>query len=319
MDTIPVELLIVIITKFCSSEDNNPLISETEYYALRLVNRQFDHILRKIITIPRLEVKIFVGRDKKTCLRTVFEKIHHIDPIYTSKRSEVSLPLNEHTKIISYWREREFFFHEDIVSRERNGSLQLDGEPDVFLTLLKTTSLKAFIEHGNTSVVRLLLEDPRIDPAFDNNSCMAIAVRNGCLGIVEMFLKDTRINPTSRNNYCIRVSCGKGWYNIVKLLLNDHRVDPTVMQQAPIRLAAKNGYDRVVDLLLQDTRINPAVNNNFPIREASENGHLLVVKRLLEDPRVNPADANNDAIKRAYDNCHDDIVELLQSHGCKLE
>lgn len=47
---------------------------------------------------------------------------------------------------------------------------------------------------GNDLVVRLLLEDGRVDPTFKNNIILRMAVENGSVEIVRLLLADGRVN-----------------------------------------------------------------------------------------------------------------------------
>ena len=112
------------------------------------------------------------------------------------------------------------------------------------------------------------------------------ATKNGHIEVVKVLLNDSRVNPAADTNYAIRLTAANGHVEVVKVLLADPRVDPTADGNYAIRWAARNGHTEVVKVLLNDSRVNPADDNNYAIRWAAKNGHLEVVKVLLADPRV---------------------------------
>lgn len=76
------------------------------------------------------------------------------------------------------------------------------------------------------------------------------------IDVVKLFLEDGRIDPSSKDNrvICSAASCGR--LEMVDLLLKDVRVDPTVKQNDAINRAASLQHFAVVDRLLLDSRID---------------------------------------------------------------
>jgi ankyrin repeat protein len=164
---------------------------------------------------------------------------------------------------------------------------------------------------GHVDVVKLLLNNDRVDPAADDNDAIQWACRNGHEKVVELLLADGRADPAADNNFAIYWACREGHDKVVKLLVADGRVDPAADNNMAIHWACRKGYDKVVKLLLADGRADPAADNNMAIRKASQNGRVKVVKLLLEDRRVDPAADNNEAIQWACRNGRDKVVEAL--------
>ena len=166
---------------------------------------------------------------------------------------------------------------------------------------------------GREKVVRLLLQDKRVDPTVNNNDALRVASRNGHLEVVKLLLQDKRVDPSANNNGAIGFASEYGHLEVVKLLLQDKKVYPSAVDNYAIRWASLNGHLEVVKFLLLDKRVDPSDRNNFAIREASKNGHLEVVKILLQDERVDPSDDNNYAIRYASRNGHQQVLKLLLS------
>ena len=124
------------------------------------------------------------------------------------------------------------------------------------------------------------------DSSHNDNYAIQLASRNGHLEVVKLLLQDPRVDPSAKNNYAIRWTSRKSRLEVVKLLLQDPRVDPSVDNNYAIGYASENGHSEVVKLLLQDPRVDPSDDDNYAILLASDNGHSEVVKLLLQDERV---------------------------------
>jgi ankyrin repeat protein len=155
-------------------------------------------------------------------------------------------------------------------------------------------------------VVKLLLQDSRVDPS-SNNSCTILYVSTyrqyletslifhttEVLDVMKLLLQDSRVDPNLRIQYASEF----GYTELVQSLLKDSRVDPSSCNYA-IQKAAKNGHEETVKLLLQDSRVDPLLQTQF----ASDVKH---VECLLKDSSVDPA------IQETAKNVHEEIVKLL--------
>lgn len=136
---------------------------------------------------------------------------------------------------------------------------------------------------GNINAVRRLIA-AGANPAFDNNDAIELAAGYGHLEVVRLLLQDERVDPSADNDKAIVLAAQGGYLEIVRLLLSDSRVNPGVSVNEPIRWAAMNGHLEVVRLLLQDDRVDPTADDNYAIRGAAENGHTEVVQLLATIP-----------------------------------
>lgn len=80
------------------------------------------------------------------------------------------------------------------------------------------------VRKSNVEIVRILLEDGRVNPSFDNNLPIRIATKNGNDRIVRLLLADDRVDPTINNNELLDIALNEGRYDIVELLKRDKRV-----------------------------------------------------------------------------------------------
>ena len=86
------------------------------------------------------------------------------------------------------------------------------------------TMMKA-IQKDKTEVVKLLLQDKRVDPSAEDNYAIRWASANGYTDIVKLLLEDERVDPSAGDNYAIRWASANGREEVVKLLLKDKRVE----------------------------------------------------------------------------------------------
>ncbi len=118
---------------------------------------------------------------------------------------------------------------------------------------------------GRNTIVKLLLNDRRMDMKGYESSAITDASINGRVSTVKLLLAHPTANPEYRCNIAIRKSAAFGRAEIVKLLLEDKRVNPTDYKNCAIELAYKNRNINecilVIELLLNDTRVISKLNN----------------------------------------------------------
>ncbi len=118
---------------------------------------------------------------------------------------------------------------------------------------------KEFIEAaemGDVDKVRVLLTNPKVNPAAHNNSAIRVASYNGRTEVVKLLLADPRVDPAVNNNYAIRIASERDHAEVVKLLLNDKKVDLATYDNYAILWASQRGHAEVVRLLLADPRVD---------------------------------------------------------------
>ena len=148
-------------------------------------------------------------------------------------------------------------------------------------------TLEGALEHfGNVDIVRAILMDGRVDPAFNNSECIELAVDSGYKEVVQMLLDDGRADPARNNNECLEIAVDRGYKEIVKMLLDDGRADP----RAEFRSFSGHVYDvihmtdspEILKMLLDDGRADPPVIdfNDY------ENEDVEMYRLLFGDDRV---------------------------------
>lgn len=195
------------------------------------------------------------------------------------------------------------------------------GYPNVVATVLAepylTSSqmkdhLYTACEKSQCEVVKLLLEDKRMDPN-DNIDLLIYACADGQerAEVVRLLLEDGRWDPTRQDDSCLWEAVRNGHLETVRLLLQDGRTDPDAhLMGNLVRLADKGRVD-ILELFLLDPRVDPVMDNSWPMTRACEAGQTEVVRLLLRDGRCDII--ANRCIERAWYGGHTDVIRLLMA------
>ena len=178
-------------------------------------------------------------------------------------------------------------------------------------TALNTICKDLIDSNTHLEIVKILIQDKRVDPSTNDNWAIRSASLNGYLEIVKILMQDKRVDPSARDNCAIRYASRNGHSEIVKILMQDKRVDPSADDNYAIMWASQCNHPETVKILMQDKRVDPSAESNFAIIYASQNGHLEIVKILMQDERVDPSASSNRAIIYASQNDHLEIVKIL--------
>lgn len=120
------------------------------------------------------------------------------------------------------------------------------------------TLLFAAARHGREQLVRVLLENPLIDPSLAHNEALFVAVSHEHAGVVKLLLADPRVNPGDRVGFIVHTAIRLEDSLIALLLLADPRVDPTQDDNGALFWAAYYDVPDIVQVLLDDSRVNAA-------------------------------------------------------------
>ncbi|KAI8893035.1 hypothetical protein BC833DRAFT_322046 [Globomyces pollinis-pini] len=79
--------------------------------------------------------------------------------------------------------------------------------------------LEKAIKNNKADIVRLLLDDPRLNACANFNKAILDAAEHGYTEIVRMLLNDQRVDPSSYDNYAIRFASGNGHTQVIPLCI----------------------------------------------------------------------------------------------------
>ncbi|QYS93304.1 ANK_REP_REGION domain-containing protein [Trichoderma simmonsii] len=162
--------------------------------------------------------------------------------------------------------------------------------------------------HSHEGIVRLLLQNPRIDPrARDGNgeSCLELATLFGNTGVVNILLEDGRADPNERNGMDetpLGLAAHRCNQEIVRLFLDDDRVDPNgqhINSMTPLLVASSSFGMKsvhVIKMLLEDSRVDVQAQDDDGCTAcvlAAKHGIIRNVKALLRNPHIDPNQGDN--------------------------
>ena len=145
-----------------------------------------------------------------------------------------------------------------------------------------------FYLYMHPDIVRLLLEDGRMNPGLDNSYPIFFASENGLVESLRLLLIDGRADPTIVEDFRSVISFAAEYeqLEVVRLLLLDGRADPAAGGNEALIIAATQGDEEMVALLMRDGRVDPSDQDNQATREAIAGKHWGVVYLLAQDRKV---------------------------------
>jgi len=105
---------------------------------------------------------------------------------------------------------------------------------------------RALVEVNQDHMLMLLIKDKRV-----NENTLLQMVQDGHKKIVQFLLADGRLDPSFNNNQSLKLAVKFNNLEIVKLLLNDSRTDPNFID---IDLIRKIKVDEIIERLFEDDR-----------------------------------------------------------------
>jgi ankyrin repeat protein len=113
-------------------------------------------------------------------------------------------------------------------------------------------TMKDVIENDCVEVMREMLKNKKVNL----KGVLQLAVIKERLEIIKLLLDDPRVDPSDNSDTCIQYASESGNFEIVWLLLSDPRVNPGANNNYAIKCANKNGHTKIVDLLSSDPRVD---------------------------------------------------------------
>lgn len=144
-------------------------------------------------------------------------------------------------------------------------------------------------KRGHVGVVKLLLEDERVDPnhVYEYGSALVGSVRADDLEMVKFLLSDARITNLSQ---ALEEATHSKRTLIMSMLLADPRMDPKdVSCNSTIAYAICSRNPAHLRMILDDPRIELGKNGTIPVLEALYCNNMLALQELLMDPRLEEA------------------------------
>jgi len=155
-----------------------------------------------------------------------------------------------------------------------------------------TTAIEYAVAGENADALRILLADPRCDPAANRSIAVRSAAWSGSIDVLDQLLAYGQVDPTAGGNDATLVAAERGHWDVVAVLLADYRVTPGAKHD--IMCACVESRDTgLLERLLADPEINPADNNSEVLVAAFEFGTPEAMDLLLRDGRADPTVLEN--------------------------
>lgn len=168
----------------------------------------------------------------------------------------------------------------------------------------ESDAVECAVMSGCLDVVRVLLEDGRVDPSGGGeNAALMEACVNGDLGMVQLLMGDTRVTP---NSDMLVVSCSCGHLDVVKCLINHPNVDPGYSNNLAMVSACENAQGEIMQFLM---KYRDDVNEKC--MEIASFGSIDSLRHLLQDGRLCPTANNNKALRVALEWLNYSAINLL--------
>jgi hypothetical protein len=260
---------------------------------VKTVNSEDVKSLREYIENEIDDVKYKKQQEHAEKIDAIDNVLQHIDK-YLSVGAY--LELDDKFKIIIYKIAGKKISNDEIINFLYNNKSREDLRTKIsyIYMVVKHGFLLGEIDSENTSedqknIYRSQMKDMEnlLIGHEEMNKVFVEATRNGNLDVVKTLLKNPRVDPSFQHQLPLKVAISEGYSDIVKILLKDPRVDPSAQDQTFIGIAASFGFLKIVKMLLKDPRVDPSANNQYALKYASRRKRYDVVKMLLKDPRVN--------------------------------
>jgi hypothetical protein len=112
--------------------------------------------------------------------------------------------------------------------------------------------------------IKSLLKNKHIDPSYDQNHSLVLAIECNNFNIVKLLIKDKRIDLSRNNISQLIISAKQGSFYMLKFLLKQTKINPSTDKNEAIITAYKCKYYDVVGLLwTYDSVKQTLINDNY--------------------------------------------------------
>lgn len=277
------------------------------------------------------EEKIAIN-EKSTTGRVILSLLLEDEEVPPTSRSLLNLAVK--TKDVAFARlvlsNKRYMSH--YLTRTDNGHPHIDE------------ALYYAVHKGLTDMVALFLEDGRINPAYDNCTCLKEALSRRDDSMVQLLLSDQRVTSSpgyqkivSLDNLITAIRGGDVSYvrtfvnhlsaevcttllleaarrhcvKAVEMLLADSSADPTAYAHQVLHMTTNT---KIVELLICDGRADPQRGGSLVLQNMVNNYSVEGVRLLLEDGRADPGRLETlawSSLTRDYRKQKYDILRML--------
>jgi len=187
------------------------------------------------------------------------------------------------------------------------------GQVKVVQLLLKHLSVQSdillnAINKNQEEMVRVLLANPNIDPSFNRNEPLRTAVMMGNTEVLKILLEDPRVTVCGQNKHTlIRLAVSRSSKKMVKFILQLPDIDPAGVVEDPtitstkkimvnpttFDIAVSKGSLEIIRILLADKRTNAQYYTGYTIAIALRMNKLEIARSLMNDEKTTLIDSSH--------------------------
>jgi len=177
----------------------------------------------------------------------------------------------------------------------------------------KQATFNKAIETCDIPVIKRLIKDVDI-----NNESLHTAILHKHSTIVKILLDDPRVDPeryVGEDYNALMLACSEGDIQSVKLILPI--VNPNIQDSqgyTSLMIACYEGHEDIIHILLKDLRVNPHLKDcegMTAVMHSIFGGNVNALKAMLDDKRVRGRFNRRKALK--FPN-HDDMIDTIVNY-----
>ena len=296
MESVPNELLVIILDEVCSRRKYNGIIS---VLSCRLVCRKWFELIWDSVTVSILPVPARLLYNK-TELYIICNKVRILVPILLSPDREKPL-VHFHCNVNTTTCDNRIYLTDDKFHRTRNVKLtskycdmktaiidNLYDVVDIFLTIPHVTITNSLLKKTEDyEMLKLLFTDTRFDPSFNNNHLLETAILIKNIPICELIISHPKFKGKLKRylrRFCtdfenhrsiiekvIRRSDiflkDEHYCNMNKLLNMVIEYRSNCWDNWPLKIAVRDNYTNLIELLSKDPKVDVTVANSYISRK----------------------------------------------------
>lgn len=119
-----------------------------------------------------------------------------------------------------------------------------------------SVSVAVSCSRNNSEIVRILLEDGRIDPSWDKNLALRICCMEGYETCLKLLLGHKNVNPNCGPKFLKKMNVEKLKDKRISRRPKENLGELNLFYQEPLRLAITNKQKDIINILMNDERVD---------------------------------------------------------------
>ena len=159
---------------------------------------------------------------------------------------------------------------------------------------------------GNHQIVKYILNNV-YTRLTELENALTIASKNNYPEVVKLLLNDPRIDPSADNQCAVKQASNGEYIEVLKLLLKDHRVDPHIYKNAVIHAVIRSNDLKAIKILLNNNQINVSQEGQYLFDLSLQYNNVEAIKLLLYDYHIVPG-------KSSFSKGNKEIKKVIETY-----